>query len=135
MCGGALYTFDDQAIKVFFPNPKAKLPVRKRDGSNILLPWGRRREETGNLPLGGWARLETIKKGVWDKYFPKSVILPITSFMEKDFENQSQWFTLPAGQFIQGLIARYDAELRVYVVTIQPENQPYEQWPRIVSKQ
>jgi hypothetical protein len=133
MCGGALYTFDSQTIKVFFPNPKAKLPVLKRDATTTLLPWGRRREQTGNLPLGGWARIESIKKGVWEKYFPLSVQLPISSFMEKDAEGQSQWFPLSAGQYVQGLIARYDEEIRVYLVTMQPEYLLYDRWSRIVS--
>ncbi len=135
MCGGVLYqTPDGETIRVYFPNPKATLPVRKKDGSSMQLPWGRRREQSGQLPLGGWARLDSIYAGRWDRYFPKSVKLPIVQFMEKDISGSSHWFDIVKGRFIQGLIASLDQERRVYVVTITPEfdQAVHDRWPRII---
>jgi len=135
MCGGVYYTHNEQDVRAYFPNPKAMLPVRQKNGDVCLLPWGRRQEQKGILPLGGWARLDSIYAGRWDRWFPKPVKLNIKSFMEKDIESHSHWFDLTRGQWIQGLIAREGAEQRVYVVTITPEmnDAVHERWPRVLT--
>lgn len=135
MCGGVYYSHNGQDVRVYFPNPKALLPVIKKDKKIELLPWGRRKEQRGHLPLGGWARLDSIYAGRWDKWFPVPVKLPIQQFMEKDIQGNSHWFDITKGQFIQGLIARDKYEQRVYVVTITPELEDaiHERWPRILS--
>lgn len=136
MCGGVYFEYKDNVLRQYFPNPKAVLPVRTKDDSLILMPWGRRQKQEGNLPLGGWARLDSIYTGVWDKYFPTPIKIPALSFMEKDFEGNSHWYDLNKGQFIQGLLARHNNEQRVYVVTIEPELEDaniHNRWPRIVQ--
>jgi len=50
MCGGVYSQHGEDILRQYFPNPKAK----KKDGSIILLPWGRRQSQAGNLPMGGW---------------------------------------------------------------------------------
>jgi hypothetical protein len=135
MCGGVYYSANGQDIRVWFPNPKARLPVAMRSGDTRLLPWGRRHEQAGQLPLGGWARLDSIYAGRWDRWFPVPVKLSVKSFMEKDFEGHSHWYDLTRGQWIQGLVARCRHERRVYVVTIEPElaDAMHDRWPRIMS--
>jgi hypothetical protein len=135
MCGGVYYTMKDQDTRVYFPNPKALLPVKTRAGGIKTLAWGRRHEQSGALPLGGWARLDSIYAGRWDRWFPVPVKIPVKSFMEKDLEGHSHWFDLTRGQWIQGLVARYQHERRVYVVTIEPElpEAVHDRWPRIMS--
>ncbi len=135
MCGGVYYSFNGQDIRVYFPNPKAQLPVRRKGGEVVLLPWGRRKEQAGVLPLGGWARLDSIHAGRWDKWFPKPVKLVIKSFMEKDVEGTSHWYDLTQGKWIQGLVARNDHEQRVYVVTVEPQRDDaaHDRWPRIMA--
>lgn len=135
MCGGVYYSYNNQDIRVYFPNPKATLPVITKNKKIELLPWGRRKEQNGNLPMGGWARLDSIYAGRWDKWFPIPVKLPIKQFMEKDIQGNSHWFDITKGQFIQGLIARDKYEQRIYVVTITPEleNAVHDRWPRILS--
>jgi hypothetical protein len=136
MCGGAYFEHKGEVLRQYFPNPKAVLPVLKSDGGIILMPWGRRQQQVGNLPLGGWARLDSIYGGRWDKYFPKPIKMPVLSFMEKDFEGQSHWYDLNKGQFIQGLLARNNNEQRIYVVTIEPEIEDahiHNRWPRVVQ--
>lgn len=134
MCGGVYYSFNGEDIRVYFPNPKAMLPVKLKDNSRILLPWGRRQEQQGALPMGGWARLESIHSGRWDKWFPTPVKLPVKSFMEKDIEGNSHWFDLTRGKYIQGLVAQSGNEQRIYVVTVTPEAETtaYSRWPRII---
>lgn len=88
------------------------------------------------LPIGGWARIESIYGGVWERYFPKPVKIPVLSFMEKDFEGHSHWYDLQKGQYIQGLVAKEGNERRVYVVTLEPEPedaQIHSRWPRVVQ--
>ncbi len=135
MCGGVYYTHLSQDIRVYFPNPKAVLPVKTRSGTVELLPWGRRKEQKGALPLGGWARLDSIYAGRWDRWFPVPVKLPIKHFMEKDLEGHSHWYDLTRGQWIQGLVARNNHEQRVYVVTVEPElaDAIHDRWPRLIS--
>lgn len=137
MCGGAYFNYGDETMRIYFPNPKAVLPVL-RDGEPILLPWGRRQGQSGILPLTGWAKLESIYAGVWEKYHPISVKIPVLSFMEKDFQGQSHWYDLQKGQYVQGLVARAmnSNERRVYVVTLEPEPedaQIHSRWPRVVQ--
>ena len=135
MCGGVYYSHQGQDVRVYFPNPKAMLPVRTRGGGILLLPWGRRKDQRGALPLGGWARLDAIYAGRWDRWFPVPVKLPIRQFMEKDLEGSSHWYDLTPGQWIQGLVARDGHERRVYVVTVEPQlaDAVHERWPRLVN--
>ncbi|MCU7835733.1 MAG: hypothetical protein KZQ83_10855 [gamma proteobacterium symbiont of Taylorina sp.] len=67
MCGGVKYTINKEIIRVYFTNPQAKLPKLMNDGNISLFPWGRRKEQEGNLPLGGWARLDSINAGKYIK--------------------------------------------------------------------
>jgi hypothetical protein len=136
MCGGVYFKHGDAVMRMFFPNPKAVLPILLQDGNIQLLAWGRRQKQQGRLPATGWARLDAIYSGRWDKFFPIPVKIPVLSFMEKDLEGQSHWYDLQKGQFIQGLIARDHNERRVYVVTIEPEledAQIHSRWPRVVQ--
>jgi len=57
MCGGIYYVYREQEYRYYFSNPAATLPVKMKTGHYEILPWGRRREQRGKLPLGGWARL------------------------------------------------------------------------------
>lgn len=135
MCRGVFFHYNDQDMRVYFPNHKALLPIEKKSGEIVLLPWGRRKEQAGKLPLGGWARLDSIYAGRWERYFPRAVKLPIHSFMESDIEGHSQWHDITNGKWIQGLVAREGHEQRVYVVTILPEQSDaiYDRWPRILN--
>lgn len=135
MCGGVYYIINGEEVRTYFPNPNACLPVKKKDGATERLPWGRRKSQQGNLPLGGWARLESIYEGRWDRWFPIPVKIIVSQFMEKDIEGNSHWFDITAGKWIQGLVARWDNERRIYVVTITPEMEEavHERWPRILS--
>ena len=135
MCGGVYYTTGEQDTRVYFPNPKAQLPVKTRTDDIRMLAWGRRHEQAGRLPLGGWARLDSIYAGRWDRWFPVPVKIPVKSFMEKDLEGHSHWYDLTRGQWIQGLVARHQQERRIYVVTIEPELAVavHDRWPRIMS--
>lgn len=135
MCGGVEYRFHGENFKTYFPNPASTLPVKTADGDVMQIPWGRRQQQAGRLPLGGWARLESIYGGRWDRFSPVPVQLPVDRFMEKDHEGTSHWYEITNGQVIQGLVARLNHERRVYVVTIEPklEDAIHERWPRIVN--
>ncbi len=140
MCGGVKYT--DKGGKewaVYFPSPKAALPVLKRDGEVEWITWGKRKEEPDSyFTPGGWARLDSIKAGKWARFNPIPVLLPVQSFMEKDHERKSHWISVPPGQAIQGLVANRDEVSRVYVVTTDtPEDYQWvhDRWPRLVGRE
>lgn len=85
---------------------------------------------------GGWAKLDSIQEGKWDRYNPITVNLAVDSFMEKDAEKVSHWVEVPQGKVIQALIVKGNAEKRLYVVT---EDTPaeyswvHDRWPRLVD--
>ena len=139
MCGGIKYT--DQQSKawtVYFPSPKAALPVIKKDGTTEWVTWGKRKDEDEpNFPNGGWARLDSIKAGKWQRYQPKPVLLPIQAFMEKDAEKVSHWFDVKPDQVIQGLLTIHDDMARVYVVTTDTPSEfsyIHDRWPRLIQR-
>lgn len=138
MCGGVKYTDKGgKEWKVYFPSPKAALPVIKRDGEIAWVTWGRRKEEPDHVfAPGGWARMDSIKEGKWQRFHPRPVLLPVQSFMEKDHERQSHWIDVPPGQVMQGLLATCDDQARVYVVTTDTPAEYHwihDRWPRLVD--
>lgn len=135
MCHALSFHYQSQVFKRFFASPRATVAVVLKNGESRLLPWGRRQNEAGNLPLGGWAKHADIQLGKWDKYFPRPVKIPALAFMEKNIEGHACWFDVIAGQYLQGLVAHYDSECRVYIVTISPEKEDalFERWPRLVN--
>lgn len=134
MCQGIIYADENKKIKIYFASRYAKLPVLKKNGGMMQVVWGRRSGENGQLPLGGWACLSGIETGRWEPYFPRAVKIPALSFMEKTIEGKSQWFNVIKDQYIQGLLAQFDNELRVYIVTLKLDNTDalYTRWPRII---
>ncbi len=135
MCKSVLYRHRQQELYASFASSGAYLPVARRHGDPVLLPWGRRRNESGALPFGGWAHLDAIRIGRWDCWQPRPVRLPLCAFVETDIQGKDYWFELNSGQWIQGLVARDGKEQRVYVVTITPEMPEalHHRWPRIIT--
>lgn len=138
MCGGVeisgRYTRTGEQLKIYFPNPRAALPILGGDDQVIWVPWGRRREQAGKGPAGGWARVSSIEEGKWEKYGPTRVCIPATRFMEKDEEKVSHWFDLKAGQAIEGLLIGEGEQQRVYVITTEPPvglGWVHDRWPLI----
>ncbi len=137
MCGGVEYQGKHgEMTRIYFPNPAATLPVKLRSGAILWVPWGRRREQVGRLPQGGWARLDSIHAGKWERHQPRPVIIPALRFMEKDENKNTHWFKVPAGAGLQGLLAADGDINRVYVVTVEtPPEYAYihDRWPRLVG--
>ena len=135
MCDGVYYSLDGEDARVYFSSPGATLPARTRNGGIRMLAWGRRNAQVGQLPLGGWAHLDAIYTGRWDRWFPKPVQIPIRGFMERDLEDRRRWYELTRGQWVQGLIARCQHERRIYIVTLTPvlPDAIHHRWPRIMS--
>lgn len=133
-----IFNYQNNMRNVFFAQNRAALPVKLKNGEIQLITWGRRQNEDGELPLGGWARLASIKSDKdnrWNLYLPKPVQIPISKFMEKDFEGKPCWYEITNGKCIQGLLAHERNEYRVYIVTIDPEdlmNNHY-RWPHIIT--
>jgi hypothetical protein len=134
MCGGVRFKANGDELTIYFPNPKAVLPVRTKTGDHELVAWGRRESQPGFLPRGGWARLESIKAGKWAQYLPKPVKIDVAEFMEKDLQGTSQWYPVAEGEFIQGLLATLGTESRLYVVTEPSDDSQHasNRWPRIM---
>ncbi|HJU83505.1 MAG TPA: hypothetical protein VJ600_04795 [Holophagaceae bacterium] len=85
---------EEETIRVLFPNPKAALLVDPDQG--LWLPWGRRKEQPGDWPEGGWARAESLDKAYWTRWDPQPFTLHAARWMEKDPVGRSHWFELGA---------------------------------------
>ena len=139
MCGGvqvsSRYTRDQVAARIYFPNPKAQLPVLI-GGAIEWLPWGRRREQAGHGPAGGWARAESVTEGKWVKYHPVEAVVVVERFMEKDEARASHWFERDgSGELlIDALVIGTDDDRRVYIVTSAPPEAfawVHDRWPML----
>lgn len=133
-----IFHYQNKVYTVFYNKPKAMLPVKLKNGDIKLVPWGRREHENSEMPLGGWARLSSIKNEKdkrWGMYLPKPVQIPVDKFMEKDFEGKSCWYEITKGKCIQGLLAQHEQEYRLYIVTVDPEDlmNCHYRWPHIVT--
>lgn len=129
-----IFRYQAKLHTVYFSRARAMLPVKLATGDIKLLTWGRRQAEEGEMPLGGWARLEAIHGGSWQHYMPKPVRIPIERFMKTDYEGHTHWYDVAKGQWVQGLVAREENEYRVYIVTITPSllDVCHDRWPRIM---
>lgn len=137
MCSGVRYTESPSGKewKIYFPNPKAALPVIKSDGSVEWIKWGRRKEEQAPFVQGGWARSDSIELGKWERYSPVIVQLAVHGFMEKDADKVSHWIDVPLGKTIEALIGTNSDELRVYVVTEETPKEfawVHDRFPKLV---
>jgi len=134
----AIFHDQHKTHTIYFSQAHAMLPVKLKNGEIKLVTWGRRENEYSEMPLGGWARLSSIKNEKdqrWNMYLPKPVQIVMDKFMEKNFEGKSCWYEVTKGKCVQGLLAQYENEYRVYVVTIDPEDLTncHYRWPHIVT--
>ena len=137
MCGGVEVRDGERAFKVYFPSPKAAFPVVTEGGESLgWVRWGRRREENGSGPAGGWARLDTISAGGWEKYHPIPAFGIVERFMEKDAARVSHWIDIPPGQALRCLVIGPVEDRKVYVVTDAAPDEYvwiHDRWPLLAS--
>ena len=97
MCASLALFRSMNEVKVFFPNPAARILCRTKSGVIVNAVWGRRNEKENpesGFPVTGWARLENNRKLKWDRFNGGKVHIPATAYMEKDQKKQSHWFQL-----------------------------------------
>lgn len=120
MCGGLEFQKrNGEPVRVLFPNPKAALLVDQ--ALNRWLPWGRRKEEPGDWPEGGWARYESLNKGYWRRWGSERALVWPVRWMEKDRQRKSHWFDMPPGHALVGLVLTKAPGTPIYVVTSQAD--------------
>jgi hypothetical protein len=128
MCLGVSYRRYRKPYESYYPQSGACLPVRLRSGATALVPWGRRPSERGRLPITGWARLNSIKRGFWHVWHPMPVKVAVVAWMEK-VDGLSYWHALAQHEYVQGLVARAGNELRAYIVTVDQDGET----PRVIA--
>ena len=134
---GTLGLFPDELedLRVLFPNPKAALLVDP--DQDLWLPWGRRRSQPGDWPVGGWARCESLGKAYWTRWEPEPLLIHPVRWMEKDPQRKSHWFQLADGQGLHLLRLRAAPGSPVYVVTIPSTGgfeEIHDRMPRVVDR-
>lgn len=144
MCCGGLYldTTTGNIVKVFFPIPNARIPVIDMQGSYSICQWGQRekdKEFVPELPVTGWARMESLQKDYWLKHEPKKVFIPFKSFYEKDREdptypkNKATEFKLEEEQGLLGLLIKHNEKEYAYPITRHRDNWVHNRFPVILS--
>ena len=114
MCAGLEYIEPAGKVwKVYFPNPKAALPVSLSNGAVEWIKWGRRKEEQAPFVQGGWARMDSIEAGKWERYNPQYCTVVAQRFMEKDAEKVSHWIAVPQGFAIKAMVVQIESEQRL----------------------
>lgn len=98
LSGAGFEAFDFRTTKVYFPNPRAAILVDPEQ--DLWLPWGRRKNQPGDWPEGGWARHESLDKPYWQRWQPEPVTVHPLRWMEKDRTGRSRWFDLGPEQGI-----------------------------------
>ncbi len=139
MSEAVIFTYQNIKHTISFRQGNALLPIKIKSGETRLVTWGRREHENSEMPLGGWARLNSIKNekdNRWHLYLPKPVQILVDRFMEKDYEGRSCWYDVTKGKCLQGLLAHEENEYRVYIVTIDPEDLMinHYRWPHIITR-
>lgn len=146
MCAGFIFykknNLEFKEQKVFFPIPNVKIPYFTNDGIIDLAYWGIRNKSEQetlkvNFPITGWAKIESIKKGNWNKYNPLKVYIPAIKFMEKDKNKNSHWFELKNDEFVLAILVLKDNLKFCYIVTmpsVSPFNLIHDRWVILVNK-
>ena len=102
----------DEEIHFLFRAKKALLPVWIGNELEIL-EWGNRDNKLSKLPHTGWARIESIEKGLWQHLRPEEVEIPAAFGLEKGV-----WFQINEG--MKGILVRDEKKLpHVYMLTQQ----------------
>ncbi len=130
----AWYAKNDKKVITHFCAMQAILPIQNNHiHKQQFIIWGRRKNEYGQLPTGASVTLESVKSNLWRNYSPALIKIPIIKFMEHDLNNHAEWFDIPKGQFIQGLVLQHKAEKRVYIISLIRHMTPhvYLHWPNI----
>jgi hypothetical protein len=76
-----------------------------------------------------------VQAHTWDRWEPQPVKIIVDRFMEKDADRTSHWFDVHKDEFIQGLLATWNDERRLYVVTTEPPRKlsGFKRWPRVMA--
>ncbi|MFH0779608.1 MAG: hypothetical protein V1928_01990 [Parcubacteria group bacterium] len=104
-------------VEVFFWQSKPFLPIEE-EGLVNLYPWGNR-ERGIRMPRTGWAKIESLRDGLWDYLSPKMVRVPSAYGYEK-----RKWFKTPDG--IKAVRVRLHNVTRVYIVTTKADREFYD---------
>ena len=144
MCCGGIYLdiTTNKLIKVFFPIPNILIPVVDLNGTYELCQWGQRESDKNlikELPITGWARLESLDKLYWTRHNLQKVLIPFKSFFEKDKndpsypKNKATEFELQKEQALLGVLIENPIRNVVYVVTEPIKNWIHDRHPLIVK--
>lgn len=131
MCSGIEY----QNQMHLWSDPEVRLPVLLKDGELSWLHWGARHGIESPFFQGPCARLESIKMGKWSRFNPVAVKIPMDRYMERDAKGKPYWVKTNEAEMLQGLVATWQDERRIYVVTVEtPQAFAHVQprWPRVI---
>ncbi len=110
---GVEITFNNKTVR--FESCRARLPVILKQ-RQVLVPWGRRDNEEGALPVMPCIAEELLRSGAFQGFKQQLVPIVADSFRINYHGNSLVPDVIQPGQFMQGLMIELHDEKRVYVV-------------------
>ncbi len=118
MCQSVHFFYNDELYEADFDKSPIMLPVLKSDYDCDLIQWGSHDFKATGLPVAACAKVEDIKQGLWNKYFPRFVKIPAERFSVLNNAGQVKWFDMLECSGLRGLLARNSSGTlsRLYVI-------------------
>lgn len=124
-----LYTVEGSRQLIHYPDADAALPIHDPVRGVVWIPWGRRSQEHGELPVTGWLQgVGELPEG-WSRFSPATVLARVARFMEMTRDGEPHWFDVEDGKSLQCVLLRHEQEQRVYVVTTEAPDDLHRSWP------
>ena len=118
---------------VNYTDTDAVLPVINKQGQSVLVVWGRRKAEPGNLPVGSIIKLSDFDTPKLSPFRYRPVRIAVLGFVMADIGGMPSNHLVTAGHYLHGVLLEKDGELRSYIVMIEPElDSPFRLWPKII---
>ncbi|VEF11900.1 Uncharacterised protein [Pseudomonas fluorescens] len=136
MCEGVeikVISGDPKNVKAYFSDPGSALPVVLEDGTDLgWVAWGRRSDQSGRSPEGGWIDERELKHNCSDVPRYQPAIGLVDRYMAYDIDRAPHWFYVGPGRSLKCVVVTEDFEQRVYLVTTRPPAEYFwirDRWP------
>jgi len=134
MCFAIEFEYSGNSVEIGYNDPDARLPILLKNNEVALEKWGVREIDCSPLPLGGWARLNSIRTSkLWKQWPGKPVKIAANRYLQKYSDGSEKWLDLN-GKIIQGMLVKEQSSYVVYVVTLPPNDSGLVCVPRIINK-
>lgn len=128
MCEALRSSRPEGDIDVYFARPGTRLRAISKHGETEL-PWGRREDEPGQLPVGACIAHGSITRGALNRFHPQFAKIEVRAFCVLDRRGKPVWHDVVQRYWVLGVTLRVAEEQRVYVVATPASGNESHAWP------